>query len=69
MDDNIYFIERLTVPVTGDFQAAVRAAAERSGLTISDYTRLALGARMARDGVRFRPLPVLHRPATRKRVG
>lgn len=63
------FVERLSVPVTGDFQEAVRTAAKRSGLTIADYTRISLSDAMMRDGVKFQPLPQLSRSGPSKTKG
>jgi hypothetical protein len=56
---SIDFTERLTIAAPADFRDAVRAAARRQGLTIADYTRSALSARMKGDGVSFPSLPCL----------
>ena len=47
------FSDRLRVAMPEEFGMAVRTAAERHGVTIADYARLALSERLERDGVSF----------------
>ena len=65
MADVVSFPSRLTAAVPTELAEAVRRAAEARGLTVADFTRGAVMARLMLDGVPFRPLPNLMRVATR----
>jgi hypothetical protein len=70
MSDDAFY-ERLSVAVSPRFQESVQRAASQVGLNVADFTRLALGAQMSRQGIRC-PIAILHKPApvaVRKRGG
>lgn len=53
-----YYARRISVNVPASFDAAVRSAARRLGLSVSDYVRLAAAERATRDGVEVPRLPI-----------
>jgi plasmid stability protein len=57
----INFTDRLTAYVPDDMGAAVRHAADRDGLSIADYVRDAVTAKLRGEGVRVMLLPPLCR--------
>ncbi|WP_132254376.1 hypothetical protein [Methylobacterium segetis] len=65
MFDHISLDHRLTAAVTNDIADAVRAAAELRGLTVADYVRGSVQARLMLDGARFARLPNLQRVTAR----
>jgi antitoxin component of RelBE/YafQ-DinJ toxin-antitoxin module len=67
--NDLLFNQRLTVPVTDDLREAVRKAADQNGLTVADYLRVSIDDALTRDGIPFRRLPLLHRPAPSKKAG
>ncbi|MCJ2077892.1 hypothetical protein MKK68_19970 [Methylobacterium sp. E-016] len=65
MFDAITFPDRLTAAVPTELAEAVRLTAAARGLTVADYVRGSVQARLMLDGARFRPLPNLQRHAAR----
>lgn len=63
MSTDIAFVRRLSVAVPEDIATAVHAAAAARGLTVADYLRGSVQARLMLDGAAFRPLPNLQRLA------
>lgn len=57
----INFTDRLTAYVPSDIGSAVRHAADRDGLTIADFIRDAVTAKLRGEGVRVMLLPPLCR--------
>ncbi len=50
-------VDKISVAVTPNLLDAVRAAAYQRRLSIADYTRGAVQARLTMDGVPFPPMP------------
>ena len=65
MNSEITLLDRLNVAVTSDIAEAVRQTAAARGLTVADYIRGSVQARLTLDGARFNRLPNLQRLATR----
>jgi hypothetical protein len=66
MNSEITLLDRLTVAVTSDLAEAVRQSAATRGLTVADYVRGSVQARLMLDGARFQRLPDLHRLTARQ---
>ena len=66
MFDPVYLPDRLSVAVTTEIAEAVRTAAAGRGLTIADYVRGSVQARLMLDGARFPRVPDLHRVTARR---
>ena len=69
MNSEITLLDRLTVAVTSDIAEAVRQTAAARGLTVADYVRGSVQARLMLDGARFARLPNLQRLAARSARG
>lgn len=69
MADPIAFATRISAAVPADLADAARTAAEARGLTVADYVRGAVQARLMLDGARFVRLPNLQRHAASARRG
>jgi hypothetical protein len=50
-DPAIYYDDKVTAAVPAPFRDAVLTAAQRRGMSMSDYTRAALASALDRDGI------------------
>ncbi|AWN49481.1 hypothetical protein [Methylobacterium terrae] len=65
MSDDIAFLSRLSAAVPADMAEAVRRSADARGITVADYLRGSVQARLLLDGAPVRLLPNLQRTASR----
>jgi hypothetical protein len=65
MNSELTLLDRLTAAVTSDIAEAVRQTAAARGLTVADYVRGSVQARLMLDGARFARLPDLQRLVVR----